>query len=216
MAGWRFFQKNVCWKMSITKFKSALVLFKMRMGLTPTITKTDIVPLCNRAFTNSFTEVPSNLHDISDRGCNTLNQALLLNTEVLKKTIVKIVDVDTVPTAPRNIFASDQSVIALMTSTSIIASTSSATRSRDAQTINLASGSAGIIITDLLHYAMMEEGVNENLKNRYAEGKMLRGEIFEGKKRVTAGLLFKANQPGLDINVLNLQERKERIVFGTM
>ena len=38
---------------------------------------------------------------------------------------------------------------------------------------------------------------------------------FEGKKRVTYRLLFKASQLGLDSNVLNLQERKEIIVFNT-
>ena len=32
---------------------------------------------------------------------------------------------------------------------------------------------------------------------------------------MTAGLLFKASQLGLDSNVLNSQERKERIVFDT-
>ena len=43
--------------------------------------------------------------------------------------------------------------------------------------INLKCGLAGTIITDLLQYAMKKEGVNVNLKKRYAEGKMLRGEI---------------------------------------
>ena len=102
-----------------------------------------------------------------------------------------------------------------MTSTSSVASTSSATRGRVAQTLNLTSGSAGTIITDLLRYAMKEEGFNKNLKKRYAEGKIPRGEIFEGKKRVTARLLFKASQLGLDSNVLNPQDRKKRIVFDT-
>ena len=41
---------------------------------------------------------------------------------------------------------------------------------------------------------------------------MLRGEIFEGKKRMIAGLLFKASQIGLHSNVLNSQEQKEIIV----
>ena len=63
-------------------------------------------------------------------------------------------------------------------------------------------GLAGTIITDLLQYAMNEEGVNESLKKRYAEGKMLQGEIVEGKRRVTAGLLFKTSQLGLDSTVL--------------
>ena len=44
---------------------------------------------------------------------------------------------------------------------------------------------------------------------------MLRGEIFEGKKRMTSGLLFKASQLGLDSNVINSQEQKEIIVFDT-
>ena len=65
----------------------------------------------------------------------------------------------------------------------------------------------GTIITDILQYALKEVGVSDNLKKRYEEGKILRGEIFEGKKRATSGLLFKASQLGLDSNVLNSQER---------
>ena len=83
--------------MSITNFKRDLVLFKMRMGLPPTITKNDIVPLCNRAFAKSFTGVPSNRHAIADRGWNTLNQDLLFNTEVIKTKIFEIDDNNTVP-----------------------------------------------------------------------------------------------------------------------
>ena len=48
-------EKNCCWKMSITKFKRDLVLFKIIMGLPPTTTNTDIFPLCNRVFVKSFT-----------------------------------------------------------------------------------------------------------------------------------------------------------------
>ena len=44
---------------------------------------------------------------------------------------------------------------------------------------------------------------------------MPRGEIFEGKKRVTAGLLFKSSQLGLASNMINSKEWKERIVFDT-
>ena len=100
-----------------------------------------------------------------------------------------------------------------MTSKSSVSSTSSSTRSRVAQTLNLNFGLASTIITDLIQYAMKEEDVNDSLKKRYAECKILRGEIFEGKNRVTVGLLFKASQLGLESNVLNSQEQKERIVF---
>ena len=93
-------------------------------------------------------------------------------------------------------------MISSMTSTSSVTSTSSTTRSRVAQTLNLTSGSEGTIITDLLQYSMKEEGVNENLKKSYSEGKILQGKIFEGKKRVTSGLLFKASHLGLESNVL--------------
>ena len=124
-------------------------------------------------FAKSFAEVPSNLHAIADRGWNPLNRALLLNTEVLKTKIVKIVDNDTDTASPRNIFTGDQSVISLMNTTSSVASTSSTECSRVAQTLNLTSGLAGTIITDILQYAIKEEGVNENIKKRYSEGKIL-------------------------------------------
>ena len=100
-----------------------------------------------------------------------------------------------------------------MTSKNSVASISSSTRSRVAQTLNLKFGLASTIITDLIQYAMKEEDVNDNLKKRYAECKIIWGEIFEDKNRVTAKLLFKASQLGLDSNVLNSQEQKERIVF---
>ena len=133
----------------------------------------------------------------------------------IKKNIVDIVDNDTVPAAPRNIFTDDQSVISSIFSTSSVASTSTATCHRVNQTLNLTSGLVGTIITDMLQYSLKEEGVNNNLKKRYAEGNIFRGEIFEGKRRLTAGLLFKASQLGLDSNVLNSQERKEIIVYDT-
>ena len=78
------------------------------MGLPLTTNKTDIIPLCNRAFANYFAEVPSNRHAIADRGWNPLNRDLLFNTEVLKINIVEIVEDDTVTAAPRNIFTGDQ------------------------------------------------------------------------------------------------------------
>ena len=140
---------------------------------------------------------------------------MLFNTDVLKKNIVEIVGNDTITAAPRNIFAGDQSVISSMNSTSSSELTYSATHSRVSQTLNLTSRPPVTIITDLPQYAMKEKGVNENIRKLYAEGNLLRGDIFEGKKRVTAGLLFKESQLGLDSNVLNLQERKERIVFDT-
>ena len=143
------------------------------MGLPHTITKNDIVPLCNRAFANSFAHVPSNQHAIADRGWNPLNRALLLNTEVLKKNIFDIVDNDTFPEAPRNIFTGDQSVISSISSTSSVASTSTTTCRRVTQTLNLTSGSAGTIITDMLQYALKEVGVNDNIKKRYEEGKII-------------------------------------------
>ena len=154
--------------MSIINFKRDLVLFKMRMGLPHTITKTDIVPLCNRSFANYFARVPSNRHSIADRGWNPLNRSLLFNTEVLKKNIVEIVDKDTVTAAPRNIFTGDQLVISSISSTSSVASTSTATCRSVTQTLNLTSGSVGTIITDMIHYALKEEGVNDNLKKCYA------------------------------------------------
>ena len=45
------------------------------------------------------------------------------------------------------------------------------------------------------------------------KARFFRGETFEGRKKVTAGLLFKASQLSLASNVLNSQKRKERIVY---
>ena len=133
----------------------------------------EIVTLCNRAFANYFLEVSSTQHAIADREWNPLNRALIFKHRFLKEILLRSLTTIQLPQPQQNIFTGDQSVISPMTSEISVASISSATRSRVAQTFNLKCGLAGTIITDLLQYVMKEEGVNENPKKRYAEGNML-------------------------------------------
>ena len=171
-------QTSIVQSLTARELPLAVEGYMVYCSLPLTTTETEIFPLCKRAFAKSFVEVPPKRHDIADRGWNPLKRALFFNTEVIKTNIVDMVENDTVTASPRNIFTGDQSVISSMTSTSSVASTSSATHRRVAQTLKLKYGSAGKIITDLIQYAMKEEGVIKNLKKRFAECKMLQGEIF--------------------------------------
>ena len=77
-------EQNASWKINITKAKSALVLHKIRMGMTIALTRNDIIPIVNVAWQQSFAQVRTNKLSISIRGWGPLNRVLLLHPEILK------------------------------------------------------------------------------------------------------------------------------------
>ena len=73
--------------MSTTADKRALVLFKTQMGMSITITKTDIVPITYRAWDKSFARAACGKTAIARRGWGPLNRALLSVTKILNTNI---------------------------------------------------------------------------------------------------------------------------------
>ena len=74
--------------------------------------------------------------------------------------------------------------------------------------LNLASGLFGLILTDLLQNALKDEKVAENLMQKYKVGKSLRSQVEEDKKRMTAVTIFKCGQVVLDDKLLELVVEK--------
>jgi hypothetical protein len=71
-------QQNGAYKMSMTKHKDKLVLYKRRNCFASIdFKKCDIVPLVCRAWADSFAKKTTNLHAISDRGWYHLDMRLL-------------------------------------------------------------------------------------------------------------------------------------------
>ena len=55
---------------------------KEGLGITDGVTETDLMPIINIAWKNSFARVSKNKQAIVDRGWNPLNRALLLDDEL--------------------------------------------------------------------------------------------------------------------------------------
>lgn len=69
----------------------------------------------------------------------------------------------------------------------------------------------GEFVTDMLQYAIRSEKNNENLKQRYQEGRTLKESLSEQtNKRFSAGSLFKANRVAIDSELLLYMEEKEQ------
>ena len=65
-------------------------------------------------------------------------------------------------------------------------------------------------MTDIIRHAIKDVLVTRNLKRRYEEGKSLREELTENKKRFSAGLMFKSGDVMLDSKVLKLVQENDR------
>ena len=77
-------EQNELWKIALTKAKRELVRFKRANGFNIQLLLTDIIPLVNKAWKESFAKVNSNKKAILERGWGPLNRYLLTNREVLK------------------------------------------------------------------------------------------------------------------------------------
>ena len=80
--------------MATTADKSALVLFKTRMVMGITITKTNIFQITCRAWDKSFSHAACGKREIARREWVPLNQALLSVPEVLNTQIIASVEED--------------------------------------------------------------------------------------------------------------------------
>ena len=69
--------------MAMSKSKEELITFKSKHQMPLTITKTDVIPLANKAWNKSFAREEENRNALADRGWFPMNYCLLTNQEIL-------------------------------------------------------------------------------------------------------------------------------------
>jgi hypothetical protein len=90
-------EQNRSWKMTTTNDKRKLSQFRISMGMPLSTRPSDIVPIVNNAWKQSFARVQLNQHAILRCGWQPLNRGLLKNPEVLKTLLRRRI---TMPSTP--------------------------------------------------------------------------------------------------------------------
>jgi hypothetical protein len=100
-------EQNGSWKMATTREKRKLSQFRISMGMPVNIRPSDIVPIVNTAWQQSFARVQTNKRAISRRGWTPLNRGLLKSPDVLKTKVVMTGETTTTttPTPPQEMVA---------------------------------------------------------------------------------------------------------------
>ena len=75
-------EQNGSFNMSMTKSKLDLLEFKEKKAMSQSHQSTDIIPLINKAWNDSFARVEQNKQAIAERGWYPLNRNILLNDEL--------------------------------------------------------------------------------------------------------------------------------------
>jgi hypothetical protein len=214
-------EQNGSWKMATTRDKRNLSQFRISMGMPLNIRQSDIVPVVNTAWKQSFARVPSNKRAISRRGWQPLNRGLLKHPEVLKTKVSQTTTTppsqEIVPTAAIAVPADSPTVLSDISNTIASSETTNTTPAASSSSdkslpkaLNLTSGYAGTFVTGMLQYAIKNEKNTENLTNRYKDGRTLKESLSKQEnKRFTAGSLFKANRVAIDSELLEYMEEKE-------
>ena len=80
--------------------------------------------------------------------------------------------------------------------------------------LNLTTGIAGDLLTDLLQDTIKNEHVQKNLDHRYVVGKALRTQVDECKQRLTAAFIFKTDTLFLTTKFWRSLQQKRRLPFS--
>jgi hypothetical protein len=189
-------------------------MVKIAMGMSLNIKPTDVVPVCNKAWPQSFARVEPNKRAIARRGWDPLNRGLLKHPDVLKTKVTQ--EALPVPTAVTNSATVPTEAFAVPDSATVFSdlsntvSTSPKSKSLP-KSLNLTTGYAGEFVTGMLQYAIKNEKNAENLNKRYKDGRTLKESLSQQEnKRFSAGSLFKANRVAIDSELLDHMEEKEK------
>ena len=161
------------------------------MQLPIQILRTDVIPLINIAWGNSFARVRSNRIAIAARGWNPLNRALPKHLEILK-TMSKPIDL----TETRSIIEEKDKIEKTYENEEEV--------NNLASSIDVLAGFPGTLLNDVLRHAIKSDAVSKNLNRRYKESKSIREAFEEDKQRVTAGNVFRNGKVILDEELLNI------------
>jgi hypothetical protein len=206
-------QQNGAYKMSMTRNKDLLVLYKRR-NCFPSIDfkRCDIVPLVCRAWADSFAKKTTNLHAISNRGWYHLDMRLLHDPDVLQTRVTQVTPPDDcyLAAASGTILPSEVSIGSCATNISDL--TPNDYDPIGSLGLNLHQGAACDITADVVQHLKRKGAVHVAFKKRKAEGEAVqaRFEDFVGDLRMTAGTIFKSGRVLLGRDILEYKQEKER------
>ena len=206
-------QQNGAYKMSMTKNKDLLVLYKRRNCFASIdFKKCDIVPLVCRAWADSFAKKKTNLHAISDRGWYYLDMRLLHDPDILQTRVTQVTQV-TPPVDCWRIPHSEVSISSCPTNVSDLTPTDDNEYDPIGRLgLNLHEGAACDITNDVIRHLKRNGAVHEAFKEKKAEGLAVqaRFEDYIGDSRMTAGAIFKSGRVLLGRDILNFRQKKEQ------
>ena len=254
-------EQNGAYKVEWSREKAKLVLYKIRMGLSAEINKSDALPIVNLIWPRCFGRVRTNKKAIRDCEWFPANYRLLTDPEVLRTksevvstviTTTPIVNTATTHDSPTattatpivNTATTHDSPTAITAipivntpivnapsftvgatstvNTTIVPHSTLVLPSDDAPSatdkkppliklseVNFERGLAGEFAIDILQHIVRKDEVSNNLKTRYSDGEITRQRI-DRTKRLTGGVMFKANHIVCDEEVLEIRREKEK------
>ena len=193
-------QQNGCFKMSMTRNKDLLVLYKRRHHFESIdFKKSDIVPLICRAWKDSFGREKENLDAILERGWFHLDMRLLKDPEILQTKVTHVnspatlqsYQVTTEEKTHDVCYATDDPIGPLG--------------------LNFHHGIAGDLTADLIRVWRKNYSVHKSLEQQKKAGQQAnqRFKDFCKDQRMTAGTIFKFGKVVLDKNILEYRREKE-------
>jgi len=204
-------EQNGSFNMSMTKGKQILLEKKDMMGLHDEgILDTDMMPLINYAWERSFARVQKNKNAICDRGWNPLNRVLLLDPDLNatrtvneKSTDYQLQNNIIIPNKDRS--ASNDTVT---TGTNIETETCT-NKSKSLNNpplfehLNFSSGESSFCLKSILSQQQLQEA-REKMRDDMERGKDLKEKLKNSKKRLSAGIVFKAGTSRLGKTVFDI------------
>lgn len=210
-------EQNGSFNIALTRAKQELVEYREAKCLPPKLQSTDLIPLINKAWSQSFARISKNKKAILDRGWNPLNKALLTLPEIRatmtdeeRKSEVECDDIK-LPTKPNNQY--DSTIADASDSTTVTESDRSLPSI--APSLNFSKGTSAFCLGAILKQEQLMEA-RAKINKEQSEGKTL-VERLRSAKRVTAGICYKSgtNRLGKDVFAVakeSVEKKKEEYI----
>ena len=199
-------EQNGSFNIAMTKAKQQLLEYKTKHE-NPTLQPTDIIPLINKAWKQSFARVDKNRNAIADRGWNPLNRNLLLDSSIRATMTEEERSKESkytsfrIPSALQN--NNQPHIPSCESSNSIV----SVTDTLSAQTsLNFSSGTSLFCLTSIVNKQQLMKA-RERIKKDQEEGSEAISTLKQSKK-LTAGICYKNDVVRLGKSVFEVCKEK--------
>ena len=175
------------------KAKQDLVNFRRKKCLPTALQATDLMPIINKAWSQSFARIKDNQKAISERGWNPLNYNLMLNPEIRATMTKQEREEEGLPNStiilPRNHGLNQERSDSTTETESSIPTSVNSNATQQSSTLNFSSGQSAATIESIIAATQLLER-REQIKKEQDEGKKLAEKLKEAK-RITTGMLYK-------------------------